>query len=459
MLSSDQSSEEGEDPYTVQDDSSSDEGDLCPIDLSRSPEPINKNTSSSSSSSTSSSSSSTSSFTSTSSSSSIDETKRKQLLTQRKQIQSDIRQLQNTLDSQNRALAKVDNLLLLLPPSNSCDWTTTTLNQTLEAQIKNVMQGIWRLAPNFRPFQLEAIRATLSQKSVLLVMPTGGGKSLAFQLPAVIENINKQQFTVVVSPLCSLSEDQVYGLKEKNINAKVLASYTSKEEVKEIYDLMMNPPTNGTPTLTLLYVTPEKITKSKTLQGKLTRCARQHRIGRFVIDECHCVSSWGNDFRPAYRQLHILRTSDFLKDVPMMLLTATATKEVRADIRRVLNYESGNALECFIGSFNRTNLLYKVKTKPDSIKLQLEAVATDINANHTMQESGIIYVTSRKDCQVVAEGLNKEGISALPYHAGLSDDQRQNAHRRWRSNNIRVICATIAFGMGIDKPDVRFVHQ
>ena len=143
----------------------------------------------------------------------------------------------------------------------------------------------------------------------------------------------------------------------------------------------------------------------------------------------------------------------------MMLLTATATKEVRADIRRVLNYESGNALECFIGSFNRTNLLYKVKTKPDSIKLQLEAVATDINANHTMQESGIIYVTSRKDCQVVAEGLSKEGISAISYHAGLSDDQRQNAHRRWRSNNIRVICATIAFGMGIDKPDVRFVHQ
>ena len=140
----------------------------------------------------------------------------------------------------------------------------------------------------------------------------------------------------------------------------------------------------------------------------------------------------------------------------MMLLTATATKEVRADIRRVLHYERNDALESFIGSFNRTNLIYRVHAKPDKIKDQMIAVAQDIHAHHTIDACGILYVTSRKDAETLADGLNEAGISSRPYHAGLSDEQRNQTHLLWRSNQIRVITATIAFGMGIDKPDVRF---
>ena len=143
----------------------------------------------------------------------------------------------------------------------------------------------------------------------------------------------------------------------------------------------------------------------------------------------------------------------------MMLLTATATKEVRADIRRVLRYERNDALESFIGSFNRTNLIYRVHAKPDKIKDQMIAVAQDIHSHHTIDACGILYVTSRKDAETLADGLNTAGISSRPYHAGLSDERRHQTHLLWRSNQIRVITATIAFGMGIDKPDVRFVHH
>ena len=141
----------------------------------------------------------------------------------------------------------------------------------------------------------------------------------------------------------------------------------------------------------------------------------------------------------------------------MMLLTATATKEVRADIRRVLRYERNDALESFIGSFNRTNLIYRVHAKPDKIKDQMIAVAQDIHSHHTIDACGILYVTSRKDAETLADGLNTAGISSRPYHAGLSDERRHQTHLLWRSNQIRVITATIAFGMGIDKADVRFV--
>ena len=441
------SSEDEENPYAVKNSSSEDSSDDA-IDLT-----LDQNTPSSSSSS-----SSSSSTTSTSTTISNDHTQRQHLLSQRKQLQKDLRRLEGAMNAKKRDLSQLDNALLLLPPSNTRDWTNVVLDNKVEAQISSVMQSVWRLPPRFRPFQLEAIRATLSSKSVLLVMPTGGGKSLCFQLPAVIEAENSNKFTVVISPLCSLSEDQVYGLKDKHIEAKVLASYTTKEEVKNIYELMTDPNPSNKKKLTLLYVTPEKIASSKRLQAKLQHCARNNRIGRFVVDECHCVSSWGNDFRPSYRQLNILRTSDFVKDVPMMLLTATATKEVRADIRRVLHFERNN-LECFIGSFNRTNLIYRVHSKPESLKHQIAAVSNDINMYHTSSESGIVYTTSRKDTEVLSSGLASLGISSLPYHAGLSDYQRQTAHRRWRSNNVRVICATIAFGMGIDKPDVRFVHH
>ena len=355
-------------------------------------------------------------------------------------------------------LKSVSDELLSLPPENSRDWSVFQ-DQTLKAQIDEAMVSTFKLRPNYRPFQLEAIHATLLGRHAIVVMPTGGGKSLCFQLPAVLESTcrarakAKLKFTVVVSPLVSLSEDQVYALRKLGIRAAVLAAYTSKQEVSDLYHQMLA----GDGALQLLYCTPEKITESKRLQAKLQAAARRGLIGRFVIDEAHCVSSWGNDFRPSYRKLKWLRSSEFVKDVPVLLLTATATSEVRADIRRVLDLENG--LEGFIGSFNRMNLSYSVMPKREKLGEQVEDLYQHIVSNHGDLESGIVYVLSRRDAEQVAAMLSRAGLSSECYHAGMSDEDRTRVHRGWREDRIRVICATLAFGMGIDKPDVRFVHH
>ena len=192
-------------------------------------------------------------------------------------------------------------------------------------------------------------------------------------------NERKAKFTVVVSPLVSLSEDQCYGLRKLGINAAALAAYSSKETVKKIFIQMLS----GSGQLQLLYCTPEKVNESKRFQAKLQAAARRGLIGRFVIDEAHCVTSWGNDFRPSYRKLQWLRTSEFVKDVPMLLLPATATKEVRADMRRVLHLE--NNLEGFIGTFNRKNLFYAVMPKPEKLVDQVQRIHEEIVKHHALR--------------------------------------------------------------------------
>ena len=383
---------------------------------------------------------------------------RKHLKKREAELKRKVADLERQLQNAKATLQSTQDSLAKYPPENSCDWSRIARDGSdLKRRVDDAMKSDFGFSSDFvyRPLQLEAIMATLMKKHVLLVMPTGGGKSLSFQLPAILESRHpgRSKFTVVVSPLISLSEDQVFNLREMGIRARVLASYTPKQDVKEIYNDMLS----GSGRLQLLYVTPEKISQSKRLQAKLQAAARSGRVGRFVIDECHCVSSWGNDFRPAYRKLTWLRTSEFVKDVPVMLLTATATKEVRADIRRLMSLNEN--LESFIGSFNRKNLMYEVREKPDKTDDQIQQICDDINKCHDKNESGIIYVTSRRDAETVAKSLRDRGMTAASYHAGMEDYERSTAHRQWRENRVRVICATIAFGMGIDKPDVRFVHH
>eukprot|EP00946_MAST-07B_sp_MAST-7B-sp1_P003343 g3343.t1 len=384
---------------------------------------------------------------------------RQRLMQRRAELLHASEQLRQQIHEYERELAGISEALASLPPSNSRDWSIFH-DPDLKASIDRAMESCFHLPTRYRPFQLEAIQATLLGKHVLLVMPTGGGKSLCFQLPAVLESTDPKRvnegnamFTVVVSPLVSLSEDQCYGLRKLGINAAALAAHSSKETVKKIFSQMLS----GQGQLQLLYCTPEKVNDSKRFQAKLQAAARRGLIGRFVIDEAHCVTSWGNDFRPSYRKLQWLRTSEFVKDVPMLLLTATATKEVRADMRRVLHLE--NNLEGFIGTFNRKNLIYAVMPKPEKLVDQVRRIYEEIVKHHGLQESGIIYVLSRRETELFSKQLRDLGLSTECYHAGMADEARSFVHRQWREGAIRVIVATVAFGMGIDKPNVRFVHH
>lgn len=309
----------------------------------------------------------------------------------------------------------------------------TVLLQTLKKYFKFT---------SFRENQLEAVNATCLGLDTLVLMPTGGGKSICYQLPAIITD----GITIVVSPLKSLIEDQVTRLKKLKIRTSSLSSQTSETDANDIYlDLRATNPEHK-----LLYVTPEKINCSAALMSLFKSLHSRNLLARFVIDEAHCVSMWGSDFRPDYRKLGKLR--DSFRDVPIMALTATAPPKVRDDIYNQLqmNKETGKT---FIQSFNRPNLKFEVRLKSKGC---IGEVSNMIRKKF-IKQCGIIYCLSRNDCETVAEKLRENGISSSPYHAGLSDNQRKRVFNAWSSGVFQVVCATIAFGMGIDKSDVRFV--
>ena len=286
----------------------------------------------------------------------------------------------------------------------------------------------------FRPLQKEIIDAALAGRDVMVLMPTGGGKSLCYQLPALA----RDGLTIVVSPLIALMKDQVDALQAAGAPATFLNSTLDAEESRRRIGGLHRGEYK------LLYIAPERLMLSGTqemLESWKPQC--------IAIDEAHCISEWGHDFRPEYRQLADLRHR--FGQIPMMALTATATERVRADIVSQLRLQNPAR---FIASFNRPNLLYRVTPRRNALRQVLEIIGKHDG------ESGIVYCNSRNGTERLAARLKENGVDAASYHAGMDAATRSRNQEAFIRDDLQVICATIAFGMGIDKPDVRFViHQ
>ncbi|MEB3217527.1 MAG: DNA helicase RecQ [Nostocales cyanobacterium 94392] len=288
---------------------------------------------------------------------------------------------------------------------------------------------------SFRSPQREIIIEALENRDLLVIMPTGGGKSLCFQLPALM----KPGLTVVVSPLIALMQDQVDGLRKNGIPATFLNSSVSPHKARMREQAILSGK------IKLLYVAPERLLSERFLP-LLDLVDHQIGISAFAIDEAHCVSEWGHDFRPEYRQMISLRQR--YPNVPMWGLTATATERVRADIIKQLGL---NQPSVHVASFNRQNLYYEVRPKKKTAYVELLELIRETEG------SVIIYCLTRKKVEELAFKLQHDHISALPYHAGLSDTERSENQTKFIRDDARIMVATIAFGMGINKPDVRLV--
>ena len=314
--------------------------------------------------------------------------------------------------------------------------------------VKSAMKERFHLR-GFRPNQLEAINATLSGKDAFVLMPTGGGKSLCYQLPSIICSGRTKGVTVVISPLLSLMQDQVEHLRALNIQAVHFNSEVTAEHRNLVLKGLRD--NCAEQLIQLLYVTPEMLSKSQAIISALHGLHRRDKLARMVIDEAHCVSQWGHDFRPDYKSLGDVRKQ--FPGMPVMALTATATENVKVDVIHNL-YMDG--CEVFSQSFNRPNLTYEVRRKGKA-KEVLDSIAETINESYKNQ-TGIIYCLSRADCENIALKLRDEhGINAHHYHAGMESADRSRAQRVWQTGQCLIIVATIAFGMGIDKANVRFV--
>lgn len=285
----------------------------------------------------------------------------------------------------------------------------------------------------FRPMQEKIICHTIDGGDSLVLMPTGGGKSLCFQISALAMD----GMAVIVSPLISLMKDQVEALKANGIAAEALNSSNDEGKNRDIINRCLEGKVK------LLYISPERLVSG------MMHLLQKTNVSLFAIDEAHCISSWGHDFRPEYTQLRLLR--ELFPSVPIMALTATADKITKQDILKQLNIEDA---QTFIGSFDRPNLSLDVK-RGYSAREKLRSIVELIR--HHSGESGIIYCLARKTTEELAEKLKKEGIAAGVYHAGLPNSERNRVHDDFVADRVQVICATIAFGMGIDKSNVRFV--
>ena len=283
----------------------------------------------------------------------------------------------------------------------------------------------------FRPFQKEIIDSLLQKKDVLAVMPTGGGKSLCYQVPALIF----EGVTIVVSPLISLMHDQICGLETIGVEAVALNSSLDWEKYADNIRRIKNGEVK------ILYVAPETLAsdRCKELLSSI-------KVDCLTIDEAHCISEWGHDFRPEYRQLAEIRK--LLKESACLAITATATEKVRSDLKKILKLKTPKE---FVAGFNRKNIFLEVKEKQKPFEQ-----ASEFLKEHR-GESGIIYCFSRKQADTLAVQLSVLGYNAKPYHAGLSDELRQKTQNDFINDDIEIIVATVAFGMGINKPNVRFV--
>ncbi len=297
---------------------------------------------------------------------------------------------------------------------------------------ENVLKTVFGY-DTFRPLQKDIITNVLKGKDTLAVMPTGGGKSLCYQLPALI----MEGMTLVVSPLISLMQDQVGSLKTNGINSVFLNSSLSWEEYLQAIDEIKNGQ------IKILYVSPEGLATQKIRE---LLSALEIKISCITIDEAHCVSAWGHDFRPDYLEIKSIRK--LFPNAVMLALTATATEKVRTDIMQNLGMKKP---AIFISSFNRPNIYLEVQPKKNALDQVIKCIKKHSG------ESGIIYCYSRKQVDELTQTLDKLGYSVLNYHAGLSDQQRAKNQDLFIKDEVQIIVATIAFGMGIDKPNVRFV--
>ncbi len=307
------------------------------------------------------------------------------------------------------------------------------MNSTAENLKENALKILKKYFgyDHFRTMQFEVIEKVVQKKDVVLIMPTGGGKSVCFQIPALLF----EGLTVVISPLIALMKDQVQGLRANGIAAAFLNSSLSRDEENDIVQDIVNKKVK------LIYVSPEKL-----MTQDFYSLIKELNISLFAIDEAHCISQWGHDFRPEYTKLKILK--EFFPHVPIIALTATADKLTREDIADNLNLVEP---EKFIASFDRPNLKLEVR---QGLK-KFEQIIRFIDQRNG--ESGIIYCLSRKSTEDLAGKLKKSGLKVTFYHAGMASDARSKAQDKFLKGKVDIICATIAFGMGIDKSNVRWV--
>ncbi|GAA5898656.1 hypothetical protein JCM8208_004725 [Rhodotorula glutinis] len=346
-------------------------------------------------------------------------------------------------------------------------------------EAKKLAKDVWGVTA-WRMAQEGAINATMDGRDVVTVMPTGGGKSLIYQVPALLS----PGLTVVITPLISLMSDQVHNLLERDISAAAIHASTSQDDIKRVMKRMLGSAApkgkgkkkavdldgddNAEP-LKLVYVTPERVEKSKTFVNTLQKAYDAGLLSRFVIDEAHCLSSMGHDYRPGYLSLQRLRV--LFPRIPILAVTATAPKNVVADMLKILGLSPrtspGNAAVpkttvLFSAPLYRPNLRYSVVPKPANAQVALEAIVDWILEHHA-GESGIAYTLSRADAENLTKGINssaraKGKLRAAVYHAYIDDAEKQRVHDQWRSGRIQLVVATNAsFGLGIDKADVRYV--
>ncbi|TAG71904.1 MAG: ATP-dependent DNA helicase RecQ, partial [Runella slithyformis] len=306
------------------------------------------------------------------------------------------------------------------------------LEQAVQQTLKERLKDVFGFS-QFRGAQEDIIHNVLASRNTFVIMPTGAGKSLCYQLPA----ITSAGMAIVISPLIALMKNQVDQLTAFGINAQFLNSTLNKAEINRVKKDALNG------TLKLLYIAPESLTKEDNLDF-----LQRANVSFVAIDEAHCISEWGHDFRPEYRRIRGI-IDNINAELPIIALTATATPKVQQDIIKNLRLEEA---ELFKTSFNRKNLYYEVRPKIGDVNKQLIKYI-----KNNKGKSGIVYCLSRKTVEEVAQLLVVNDIKALPYHAGLDPHTRMNNQDAFLNEEADVICATIAFGMGIDKPDVRFV--
>jgi len=296
--------------------------------------------------------------------------------------------------------------------------------------LKNKLKEVFGFS-RFRGTQEQIINNLMNGRNTMVIMPTGAGKSLCYQLPAIV----RDGLAIVISPLIALMKNQVDQMNAFGINARFLNSTLSKGEITKLKKECLNG------NVKLLYVAPESLTKDENIQF-----LQKVNISFVAVDEAHCISEWGHDFRPEYRRIRSM--IGMLGDLPIIALTATATPKVQIDILKNLQMEEA---DIFLASFNRVNLYYEVRPKKETKKQLIRFL------KEHKGKAGIIYCLSRKKVEEIAEMLNVNGFRARPYHAGLEPSVREKNQDAFLNEEADIICATIAFGMGIDKPDVRFV--